>query len=127
MRVDVSGRLTSDELGRRAMRTAMSKPSSTRSTTRSASVTSSVTFGCWAMNSTHSGARCSRPKEKGTLMRNRPLASPLREVISASASSTPPSSSRQRAWKTSPSGVSESLRVVRCSSRTPSRDSSSAT
>jgi len=49
------------------------------------------------MNSTHSGARCSSPKEKGALTRSTPLASPLAEVISASASSTLASSSLQRA------------------------------
>ena len=97
MRVDESLRLTSDELGSRAMRTATSKPSSTRSTIRSDRVRSSTTLGWRAMNSAQSGARCSRPKETGTLTFNWPLASPLREVISASASSMLPSNSMQRA------------------------------
>lgn len=68
-----------------------------------------------------------RPKLTGTFAFSSPLASPLREVISASASSRFSSSSRQRAWKTSPSAVGDSLRVVRCSRRTPSLCSRSAT
>lgn len=79
------------------------------------------------MKAIHSGARCSRPKVKGAFTRNSPVASPLRDVISASASSTEASTSLQRAWNTSPSGVSERRRVVRLSRRTPRWASSSAT
>jgi hypothetical protein len=79
------------------------------------------------MKAGHSGARCSRPKVTGTLIRNSPIASPACALSSASASSTPSSSDFERSWKRSPSGVSDSLRVVRCNSRVPRRDSSSPT
>ena len=95
--MEESLRLIREELGSLAMRTARSKPSSTRSTIRSDSVTSSTTLGWRAMNSAHNGARCKRPNETGTLTLSWPLAWPLRDVISDSASSMLASSSLQRA------------------------------
>src|SRR3954469_13755848 len=127
MRVRASSRLTRVELSSRAMRTARSTPSSARSARRSERFTSSTTRGCARRNAPQASARCWMPKLTGTLARSTPTASRLRLLISPSASARSASNCRARAWKTSPSSVSDSLRVVRCSRRTPRRPSSSAT
>ena len=79
------------------------------------------------MNSGHSGARCSRPKVNGHVdaQQTDGFAAARRDLRLGLVDAA--QQFLQRAWKTSPSGVSDSLRVVRCSSRTPSRDSRSAT
>ncbi len=66
-------------------------------------------------------------KVTGTLTLSRPLTLRLRVEISTSDASMLDRMSRQRLRNTAPSGVNESLRVVRCKSRTPKRCSSSDT
>jgi len=126
-RFNVTSRLaTASSGGALVWRRARSMLSSTRSTSWSVRISSHSSSGYCAVSRGSSGAMYRRPKVREALMRSRPLGVSPRLRTAISVLATASRARRACWWKTSPDGVSASLRVERSNRRAPNCRSRSA-
>src|SRR6188768_3767407 len=109
------------------MRIAASSRSSIRSTGRSSSISRAVTSGNCRRNSLTIGSTCSRPNRMGAVILSSPRGTLPCPAAACSISVRSASTRRAPPRKRAPASVRLTARVVRLSSRTPSRASRSAT
>ncbi len=94
------------------------------STMRSSTTISSSNLGCWRASGASAGNRIFCAVSEAAEIRNRPAISPTPPATISSAVSAAASISTHFSWYSCPASVSDRLRVVRFSRRTPNSSSS---